>query len=245
MNINKNCDLFLRNVYSYDISSCHFNILKNIGHSIVDEIKDYPKDKKNIQIGLLMRDDPKLIKILNSSTNGTISEYLSLNNIKDDDIITRQYDGFLTLKKLKNIELDLSLKLELRNIFKIFIISLKRDSYIATDYTNYSFKGISEKYEEIENYYRKILSVNFLCKMSIFKMLESIKNDILYGENVLLYFIPSKYDNNFGTIFLKNYGETQISKAIINMIDINDIDKEKYYDKYFKLFFQSILIEFL
>ncbi len=45
-----------------------------------------------------MRDDSKLVKILNSSTNGTISEYLSLNNIQDDDIITRQYDGFLTLK---------------------------------------------------------------------------------------------------------------------------------------------------
>jgi hypothetical protein len=245
MDINKSCRSFLRNIYSYDIASCHFNILKNIHHPICDEIENLPKLEKNIKIGLLMKNDSSLTKILRSSTIGTISQYLSKNEISDEDIITRQYDGFLTTKKLKHIDIGLDLKLELRNVYNIFIPSSARDSYIATDFKEYSFKGIPNKYKSIEEIYKKILAINFLCKNSIFSMMDKIKNEILYGDDIDVYFIPSNLNTNFGSIYLKNYGETTISKSVLGMVDYGDIDRHRYYDIYIRSFFESILIEFL
>jgi len=245
MEINKSCKLFLRSVYSYDIPACHFTILENIEHPSVPVIKNLSKLDRNIQIGLLMKSDPNLTKVLRSSTISTIDDYISTNQITDDELITRQYDGFLCTKKLKELDIGLSLKVELRNTYSIFIISSNRDSYITTDFKDYSFKGISNRYDAVDEIYKKILNINFLCRSSIFSMMDKLQKEILHSDDPSLYFIPSTVDKNFGSVILKNYGDTKISQSVLNIIDCDDIDRQTYYDKYFRSFFESILIEFL
>ncbi len=83
MNINKNCKLFLTDLYYYDIESCHYNILKRLNYDISDlTLKN--KDERNIQIGLLMKKNPNIIPIIRSLTESMINEFLSENKINDD-----------------------------------------------------------------------------------------------------------------------------------------------------------------
>lgn len=241
MNINETCKLFMNNVYSYDISSCHYNILKSLNFNISNIDKD-DKTKRNIQIGLLMKNNPKLISILRSTTESLINEYILRNKISNDDIILRQYDGFLTKKPLKYTT-DQYLPIDLQSIFSVFIISIDRTKFIATDGNKISIKGIPNRYKEIDNIYKKILFINYANKSSIFISLQNIKNEVLSSKNINLYCVPSG-ENKFN-IFLKQYGQYEISESLANILDVNDIDKQKYFDYYFQPFFDSITVEFL
>jgi hypothetical protein len=241
MNINKNCRLFLRDVYSYDISACHYNVLKSINYDI-SKIDKEDKLKRNIQIGLLMRDNPKLTSIIRTTTESLINEYILRNKISDRDIVIRQYDGFITTKLLKG-DLAQYIPIELRSIFISFIISVDRTKFIATDGNQTTIKGISYRYDEMDKIYKKILSINFANKNSIFVSLQNIKNEILKSTDPLLYCIPSS-EKKFN-IFLKQYGKFEISDSMTRILDTDDIDKEKYFDFYIRPFFESIVIEFI
>lgn len=238
MNINKSCKLFLNEVYNYDIKSCHYNILKKIGRD-VSKIP-FNKKERNIYIGMMMKDDPSLTKILRSTTEDIISNYISVNNILDDDIIIRQYDGLLIKKVLK--ETNLKMEIELRNIYHSFLISINRKYFLAYDGKNISIKGVSNKYEKINEYLERIIKINFSSRKCIFNELQNIKNDFLTSEDPLLFCIPSREKS---TVFLKKYGEIEISNGMSFISDLNDVDKIKYFDFYIKPFVQSIIYEFL
>ena len=241
MNINKFCRLFLNNVYSYDISACHYNILKSLNYDI-SNIEKNDKLKRNIQIGKLMKGNPQLTNTIRSITESLIDEYILRNKLLKDDIIIRQYDGFMSLKPLKQTT-DQYLPIDLQTIFSVFIISLDRTKFIATDGNKISIKGIPNRYQEIDNIFKKILFINYANKNSIFVSLQNIKDEILTSQNPKLYCIPSgegKYN-----IFLKQYGQFEISETLINILDTSDIDKERYFNHYFKSFFDSIAIKFI
>lgn len=241
MDINKNCKLFLKDIYSYDISACHYNILKSLNYNISNIEKD-DKLKRNIQIGKLMKNNLKLTNLIRTTTESLIDEYIIRNKILKDDIIIRQYDGFITTKLLKETT-DQYLPIDLKEIFSIFIISSDRTMFIATDGINYSIKGIPYRYEKIDKIYERILKINYANKYSIFVELQNIKDEILNSLDPLLYCIPLN-DNKYN-IFLKEYGQFEISDSLSKVLDVNDIDKEKYFNFYFKPFFESIVIEFI
>ena len=241
MNLNKYCPLFLRNVYAYDISACHYNVLKSMNYD-VSKIDQNDKLKRNTQIGLLMRDNPKLTSIIRSTTDSIIDEYLLRNKVSQFDLIIRQYDGFLTTKFLKE-NLDQYLPIELRSIFSVFIISSDRTMFIATDGNQTSLKGISNRYPEMDKIYKKVLFLNYANKESIFSGLQNIKNEIFNSNDPLLFCIPSG-DKKF-KIFLKQYGQFEISETLAKIIDTDDIDREKYFNYYLKPFFESVVIEFI
>lgn len=241
MNLNINNGYVLRNVYYYDIGACHYNILKNFGIDISLIDKDN-KEKRNIQIGKMMRDNKRISNILRETTNNIISQYILSNNLKDSDIIIRQYDGFISMKPLK--VLDLSLPLELRHIFQEFIISIDGDKYIAIDEDkNIISKGIPNNYNKIIELYEEILNINFISKKTIFKELQKIRDKILFGDDIQLYAIP--YDDEFSYINFKFYGLIKVSGSTFDMIDSNEIDKETYFDIYIKPFTKSLCFEFL
>lgn len=240
MNINKNTRLFLNNVYSYDISACHYNILKSLNVDVSHLDKD-DKLKRNIQIGLMMKDNPKLTGVIRSTTESLIDEYILRNNLKDDDIIIRQYDGFMSLKPLK-VTTQLYLPIDLQAIFSVFIISLDRTKFIATDGNKISIKGIAHRYEEMDKIYKKILFINYANKGSVFTSLQNIKDEILSSDNPELYCIPS--EDKFH-VFLKQYGQFEITKTLVKILDTTDIDRQRYFEFYIQPFFDSITVEFL
>lgn len=234
-----------KNVYSYDIPSCHYNILKNSGYDISD-IPIENKLERNTHIGMLMRDDKNLSKFLRSTTKKIIDFYIENNFLKQSDIILRQYDGFYTNKYLNlNIKNDLPAKLELKNLFDIFIFSINKKMYIAVDYTKneYLIKGVPFNYDEMKHIYKKILNLNFLNLKSIFNTLDKIKYNILNSEKVNLYAI--QIDRNEYKIFFKDMGEIILPRKSLKLVDLNEVDREKYFQLYIEPFFKSIVYHIL
>jgi hypothetical protein len=200
------------------------------------------KLKRNIQIGILMRDNPRLTTLIRSTTESLIDEYILRNKISNDDIVIKQYDGFMSLKPLR-VTTDQYMPIDLQSIYSVFIISLDRTKFIATDGNKISIKGISHRYDEIDKMYKKVLFINYANKNSVFTSMQNIKDEILSSSNPLLYCIPSG-ENKFN-IFLKQYGQFEVSDTIIKILDTSDIDRERYFDYYIQPFFDSVTVEFL
>lgn len=240
MNINKKCSLFLRDIFLYDISSCHYEILKRLNID-VSHIDSSNKLKRNTQIGLMFREKPRLTNIVRNITISTISEYLHRNQIKDDDIIIRQYDGLITTRMLT--ETDKYLPLDFRTIYQSFIISSDRTKYIAFNGHEVDIKGVPYRYPKMDNFLNQLAKINFANKESIFLSLEKIKNSILKSNDAELFCIPTSEDKF--NIILKKYGETEISKNTIKILDTDDIDKNIYFNIYIRPFTESIIIEFV
>jgi len=241
MKINNNCKLSLNNVFSYDISSCHYEIIKKLSLNL-SEIDETNKKERNIKIGLMMKDNPILSMILRNTTNSIIDEYLLRNNIQNENIILRQYDGIIISRRLKDIN-SCSLKLELKAIFQNFIISINRQQYLAFDGRDTIIKGVPYRYKEMDNMLNNVAKINLANKYTIFKTLEKYKNEILYSNNPNLYCIPTS-DEKYN-IFLKKYGQATISKNMIKFLDLEDIDRKRYFDFYIKPFTESIVLEFI
>ncbi len=63
------------------------------------------------------------------------------------------------------------------------IISSKGNEYIAINNKNeITVKGLS-KYEKMNDFYLKLLKINFLSKESIFRSLQRIKDEIIYNND--------------------------------------------------------------
>ena len=230
----------MRDIYLYDIVSCHYSILEKAGFDVSFLEKDNKK-KRNIQIGLLMKDNPRYTSLLRNTTNSIIDEYISINKLKDEEIVTRQYDGIIVTRPL--YETKLTIPLALQSNIMIFISSLKRNSYISYDGNTTSIKGVPNRYKVIDSLYHQFLTAtNFVNKSSVFKQLQKLKDLFLESTNTNLFCIPIN-DNSF-VVYLKEFGDIKISKQTSKMLDIDDIDKEWYFNFYIKPFAQSIVLEF-
>jgi hypothetical protein len=188
-----------------------------------------------------MRDNPKLTSILRTTTNSLIDEYLVRNEISEDDLIIRQYDGIITKKALK--ESDQFIPLELRSIYQVMIISFNRNMYIANDGTDVIIKGIPHRYDSIDKIYKEIVRINYLNKESVFRSLQNIKNKILSSDDASLYCIPTSEDKY--AVFFKQYGQLEVSKSMARVMDTEDIDKKYYFSYYIEPFTKSITVEFV
>ncbi len=242
MQLNENLNLVLRDVFLYDIEACHYTILDNLGYDM--SAIDYDdKFERNKQIGKMMRENPRLTSLLRNKTETIIDEYILKNNITEDQIVIRQYDGLLLTRGLRETNVN-EIPLGLRRSFEIFIMSIDRTKYIARDSVGKtSIKGIPYRYPEIDALYEKICKINFSNKSAVFKMLHKIKTDFLYSDNPYLFGVPLK--DGKVNINLKGYGEMEISKPTLKIMDTDDIDKQKYFDFYITPFTKSIVVEFV
>lgn len=242
MKTNENLNLVLRDVYLYDIEACHYTILKNLGFDLTNINYD-DKLERNIQIGQMMRKNPRLTSLLRNTTRSTIDEYILKNNVVEDEIIIRQYDGLILTRTLRETDLG-KIPLNIRKHFEIFITSIDRSKYIAYDSSHkVTIKGVSFRYPEMDAIYEKLCKVNFSNKSAIFKQLQKIKDSFSYSNDASLFGVPIK-ENKYN-IFLKGYGELEVSKQTLKIMDTDDIDKDRYFDQYITPFTKSIVLEFV
>jgi hypothetical protein len=240
MKLNNHLRLILSDVYVYDIEACHYTILKNMGFDL-SNIDPSDKLGRNIEIGKMMRDNPRITSLLRTTTNSLIDDYINENNIKENEIVIRQYDGILLTKKLHTTNIG-HIPLDLRKTFDTFISSINRDMYIALDNkNNVTAKGISHLYDEMKEIYKKICKVVEMNKSSRFKHLQRIKDDFFTVDNPNLFGIPIK-DKKFN-VFLIGYGELEISKSTLKIMDCDDIDRNQYFKHYIEPFTKSIVFE--
>jgi len=240
MKLNSNLKLILSDVYVYDIEACHYQILNNLGFDLsgID-----PKDKlgRNIQIGKMMKANPRVTALLRNTTESIINDYITKNDIKDDEIVIRQYDGLLLTRTLKYTNIG-HIPLERRKTFHKLISSIDRKKYIAIDTeSKVSIKGVPNRYEYIDKIYERLCKIVDLNKNSLFTHLQKIRDEILNSKDASKFGIPKK--NKKFVIFLNGYGELEVSKTTLKIMDTDDIDREKYFKYYIEPFTKSIVFE--
>ena len=239
MDINKTCKLFLKDVYLYDLSSCHYTIMDQLGFDM-SSIDRNDKLKRNTQIGLLMKENPRLITVLRTTTISIINEYIKRNEIKPEELILNAYDGIITTRRL-TITTDAYIPFDLQKYYEFMLIAFDRQKYLAKTYDKVDIKGVSHRYPEMDKMLERLLKLNFTNKKAIFIGLQKIKDEIMNGENIKLYCIP--VGEKQYSVFFKGYGETQITKNMIKVLDASDVDKEKYFELYLRPFCESIVLE--
>jgi hypothetical protein len=240
MDINKNLNLILRDIYLYDIEECHYTILKKLNID-VSHIPREDKTQRNIEIGKMMRENPKLSEILVKTTNSVIDDYIEKNELKENEIVIRQYDGIIVTRKLPITEI--LIPLPLRKYYQLFIASINRRMYIAIDSAmNVVVKGVPHKYDAMTEIYKQLLNAVFIGKkVPMFKKLQKIKDEFLYSEDAWLFSIPMPNDKY--KVYLKQYGEIEITESTVTLMDTDDIDKIRYFQKYIQPFTKSIVFE--
>jgi hypothetical protein len=206
------------------------------------------KFEKNISIGKLMAKNENLKNFLRSTTEVIVDDFIFKNKIKEKEIILRQYDGLMIRNKLNNNYSNSEIKLQLQSIFETFIISFDRKSYIAINQNKEIIcKGFSNHYSNIKKYWNKLLLINFMNKIVIFKSIQKIKEEILNSKNKKDFLIPIQtvLNENKYLIYLKEFGPMEIGNSSISLIDEEDIDKKKYFDIFIKPFTKSIIVQFI
>ena len=242
MKLNENLNLVLKDVFLYDIEACHYTIMKNLGYDM-SKINYDDKLVRNTQIGKMMRKNPRLTSVLRNKTKSTIDEYILKNNVVEDEIVIRQYDGLILTRSLRETNVS-EIPLDLRKSFEVFIMSIDKSKYISLDSRGKTtIKGVSFRYPEMDKILERVCRINFSNKSAIFKTLHKIKTQFLNSDDPYLFGVPLK--NGKFNIFLKAYGEMQISKPTLKIMDTDDIDKQKYFDFYITPFTKSIVIEFV
>lgn len=232
--------LVLKDIFSYDIPTCHYSILQNMGFDL-SFIPQDDKLQRNIQIGLLMKRNPAF-KILRDITESVMEQYLNLNDVIPEDIVIRQYDGILLRRPLQNLpERELSLKLQ--NLFTTLITTTEKDRYLAFDGNVTKIKGVPSRYDGMDKYLRQIAKINFTNKSLIFKKLQDIKDEIISCDCVEDFCIPITEDS-YRINFLK-YGSAKINKSMIKLIDYHEIDRYSYFQEFIQPFCQAIAIEYV
>ncbi len=242
MQLNEKLNLVMRDLYLYDIEACHYTIMKNLGYD-VSNLNFEDKIERNIQIGQMMRKNPRLTSLLRNKTKSTIDEYILKNNVSEDEIVIRQYDGLILTRTLRETNVN-EIPLNIRKHFEIFIVSFDRSKYIAYDSSHkVTIKGIAFRYPQIDQIYEQICKINFSNKSAIFKSLHKIKTNFLNSNDPNLFGVPLK--NEKYNILLKGYGEIEVSQPTLRIMDTDDIDKQKYFNFYITPFTKSIVAEFV
>lgn len=226
------------NLYEYDFSSCAYNILKNIGW----DVSDIPEDNKkirNIKIGLLQKENPKIAKYLRHTTLDLINFYLRQNNISEEDVILRQFDGLILSSPLDLT--DISMPIEFKGAISSLIFSPNFKSWLLIRNSNdVEAKGLTDK--PIDTSFFNIFSkIEFHNKSTLANSINNIRLYILNNENKQMFVFLR---NNNLYVPIKNYGLIKINKSAISSIKEEDIDKEYIWESYVYPFVHSIKLSF-
>lgn len=234
--INRNCHLIMRDLYSYDIVAAFPTIMSRQFY----DFKGVPlsdKNQRNLFIGKEQISNPQLSSFLNESVKSLTDYYLRVNEVNEDQVIFRQKDGFILTTKLAKT--DDYIEMKYRGMIDLMIIDTNRTAMVYfDDMGNMSVKGVKHYYRALDKIYSRFLTLNFYDKKTLFQQLEFLKNKVLKPSDVSLYGV--ELDGSY--VFMLK-GEKAIRVKDISFINPQDIDTRKYFNFYFKIFFDSIYLE--
>jgi len=233
--ISNRCKLVLQDLYFYDFKSAYPRLLSSLGWNFEDVDLDN-KAERNIFIGLSQRDNQNLSSYLMESVGQLLDFYLQENGVKEDEIIVTQRDGFILTRALHIT--DVMMKLDFRGLINLIIMSPDRKKYLTISDSGVDVKGMRNYYPALNTIYSQFGRLNFYNKTALFKQLERIKKEAQDNQ-----------DKKFYMAEVDGKHIVQTKNGVIEVGDerffkLESVDKIKYFDHYFKEFFQSIMLEF-
>ena len=245
--INETCPLIMRDLYYYDIVAAFPTIMKRQFYDFKNVSLDN-KEERSKFVGIQQIDNPQLSSFLNESVKNLIDYYLRVNEIQKSDVIFRQKDGFISTKKLANN--DKFIELKMRKILSLLVIDIKRNCMIYfDDFGEMDVKGVSHYYHGLDVIYKKIFEFDFYNIKTLMKQMEYLKQKVINAteENINLYAIERQVDKlgkglqTYYTFMLKD--NKSMTVRDVSYVNPKNIDTWKYFNHYFKIFFDPIYVE--
>jgi len=229
-------ELFLKDLYFYDIKSCYAQIADSVHYKLPDVDRDN-KAERNIAIGKEQIGNPGLTDFMNKSAEAIVSFYLTDNNVDLDDIVLIQRDGCILKKLLKNNSSMMTM--DLRAHYNFMIITPDRSKYMAATDDEIIVKGVANRYPALDKVYMKFKDLNFYNKKSLFKQLNGIRKLVLGNVDSNFYLIEH---NKKRLLMHRKRGLLEMKSG--TNVSMKSIEVEKYYDVYFRPFIEVLFLYF-
>ena len=134
-------DLFIYNstITEWDISKANVSLMRYYNLyplNKVAQLEKLPKSKREIQVGLLCRDNKEFNKALSKSFDDIMEEFLSENNLdKDEDVVSIKKDAaFVINVDIKNSVFG-NVRFVPKNIYRGFVKLGRYEFFLREDHT--------------------------------------------------------------------------------------------------------------
>lgn len=236
---NKDIDYIVSsNIREYDIKSAGFNMLIS-ADALSDKKKEYlsslDKEKRNITIGLMQKNNKEITKIINSRLEYYRKEFIQSNDILDYNIISVKKDAIFTVNAIiKKTKFD-NVIFDCKNKYSSYYNINGVEFFFSKMNNDLTIKGLGKMDSEDKKNLKKHndYMINFLIEL--FKLNESSnRNACMYLRDFVYKYINKKLninyyrelngDSKFRLKDLKmgnsNYALDSISKDYLKYIDI-------------------------
>ncbi len=221
---------YLRNmkIREYDMQDAGFSLIKIFKLLPPEEIAeiDLIKEKlaKNIHVGKLLRDDPKLSRGLMDSFIKARQVFFRDNYLNESNVIAIKKDAIITTQHCRELELyNGELRFIEKNIFTSMYIFDKIEFYYNGFKNTLDIRGMSKLVVKDNELLTRLTELFGLIekknKVVLFQKLQSLREDYLYGEMATESYRELKsglfkIDIDFG--MHEVYGENVADKDSIN-----------------------------
>lgn len=227
--LNSDIKFLNKKVYEFDIRNAGLSIIKSFNLLPEEEIlyiESLSKFDSNVYIGKLRRNDKEFSTNLSKHLRQTVSDFITINNIRDEDILSIKNDAVFIISNFNPIKQQTinNIFFKLENIFTSYYNLNNIEFYYKSDKNILISKGIKEDiFEDLNTKY----FVDWL--KLIFRLMESNNKKALLKElkdfqykylNILLpiqYYCEFKNDNmyRYSDYYVKNLEENMKNKINI------------------------------
>lgn len=189
--LNKNIDYIKDiSITEYDIKSAGFSVIKYkklLSEEIIQSLEKMEKKQRNIRIGKYMRTIEGLAKEVNNTLAEVRRQFVILNSIEEEDILSIKKDAiFIIKKKPTNLIIYGYFEFRPKSSFTSYMFIGNKEFYYSGLNKEFLIKGLSEEREgyhgeEIEN----IVYENEPLLMDIKRFMalgEKLSQDALYEQ---------------------------------------------------------------
>ena len=226
-------------IREYDISKANINILLYLGvidKALYDELYYAPKQIRQIRIGYLQK-DKKIAKALSDGFKYMRSQFFSMNNLSDKDILSIKKDAIYVIDKIPNNTKISNDKNTVQFVCKNTYTSWYRINNIefyylldkANNIENLDIKGISDNMIALhQNYMLRLLRYLFnLASYNRFDeaciTIKGFTNSLLSGNEDMNYFRELNNMSMYKTRYVIDNGYNYLS-AINQFINYKELD---------------------
>lgn len=220
------------NIYEYDISKANINILfkyNKINKDLYLRLSNSDRLERQIYIGLMIKSNPDIGKIIKNGILEAKKGLFELNNINDIDILSIKNDAVFLINKVPSITNIDGIIFENKNIYNSFYTVNNLELYYRYDPVNLidvlDVKGISDDNLKLhQDYFADLLKHIF----SVYT---------LEGKDSAVYeiaMISSQYNNKlFGNEYYRSFDYISKYRYVFgNYITVSDMYLDTQYDEY-------------
>ena len=137
-------------IYEYDMKEAGFSIIKDymlLDIDTINKLKAMSKHDRAIKIGKLQRKDKTLSDGLKVGFVDCRQQFITSNNLEDNDIISIKKDALFVKKRCKNCEFLNNILFRVKNTYTSYIRLEKVELYYSPE--RLDIKGISDDMVEL------------------------------------------------------------------------------------------------